>query len=368
MKDKDNTYPGMRERLLRWFDENQRDLPWRKEHKPYEIWVSEIMLQQTQVKTMLPFYFRWMARFPDLESLAGAPEEELLKCWEGMGYYSRVRSIHRTARMVMNDFGGEIPRDHRTLLSFPGIGPYTAGAIMSFAFNEDYPVVDGNIERIFARVFNIDRPIKENGTQNLLWKLAKELLPTGEARRFNQALMDLGALVCLPRKTYCEQCPIEKYCESAKLGVVHLRPVPTKRKAATPIEVAAGVLLKEGKIFIQKRPPTGLMPNLWEFPGGKVKDGETPEEALVREFREELGLEVRSSGKIALIRHSYTSFRVSLHAFWCRQEGQGEPVLRAASESLWVSPSDLDRYAFPAANRKLVHLIRNALVPVVTGG
>ncbi len=344
-------------KLVEWFEANKRDLPWRKAYSPYEIWISEIMLQQTQIKTVLPYFERWMAKFPDIASVA-ASEEEVLKSWEGLGYYSRAKNMHKTAQILVQAHGGEIPRDFSSVLSLPGIGRYTAGAIMSFAFNEAHPIVEANIERVIARVFNLAAPVKTREAQDFIWKKAEELLPRDDARRFNQALMELGAIVCMPKNPLCPQCPINSCCKSFELGLVDQRPVLLKRKSTTPIEVAIGVLVRKGKIFIQKRPASGLMPNLWEFPGGKVNAGENPEEALVREFREELGAAVKNLEKITVIRHSYTSFRVTLHAYYCEPEDEKmEPILRAAVDSRWVERDELNRYAFPAANRKLIDLL-----------
>jgi A/G-specific adenine glycosylase len=344
--------------LLAWFAENQRALPWRKEYRPYEIWISEIMLQQTQVKTMLPYFHRWMARFPDVRSVARAREEELLKHWEGLGYYSRVKNIRKTAEIIVRDHGGVFPKEHRTILSLPGIGPYTAGAISSIAFNEDRPLVDGNVERILARLFNLDKPVKERASREFIWSKANELIPAGRARQFNQALMDLGATICLPRRAACEKCPLFGHCESRRMGTVEQRPVNGRRKDIVAIEVAVGILEHRGRVLIQKRLPSGLMPNLWEFPGGKIRPGESPEQALVREFREELELVIRCGEQVASIKHNYTSFKVSLHAFTCRPAHPGQkPVLHSAVEARWVPMDELDQYAFPAANRKLIGMI-----------
>lgn len=349
---------GIQRLLLTWFGRSQRDLPWRKEYRPYEIWISEIMLQQTQVKTMLPYFHRWIARFPDVRAVARAREEELLKHWEGLGYYSRVKNIRRTAEIIVRDHGGMFPVEHRTILSLPGIGPYTAGAISSIAFNEDRPLVDGNVERIFARLFDLDKPVKEKASRKFIWSMAEELLPAGRARQFNQALMDLGATICLPRRASCEKCPLRGFCESRRAGTVDARPVNGRRKNTVAIEVAVGILLRRGRVLIQKRPPSGLMPNLWEFPGGKILPGESPEQALVREFREELELEVLCRERIASIKHSYTSFKVSLHAFKCAPARPGQkPVLHSAVEARWIPVAELERFAFPAANRKLIGMI-----------
>lgn len=349
---------GIQNDLLRWFTDKQRRLPWREDYTPYAIWVSEMMLQQTRVKTVLPYFKRWMQRFPDVASVAAADEQELLKYWEGLGYYSRVRNMHRAARHLVDEFNGRFPRNHEALLKLPGIGPYTAGAIMSLAFNADYAVVDGNVERVFARLFNIDRPVKEAATRTFIWHTAERLLPQGRARHFNQALMELGATLCLPQNPRCPDCPIQKSCAGHALGLVEQRPVPNKRKASTSIEVAIGVLVRGGRMLIQKRPPNGLMANLWEFPGGKLQAGETPQQALRREFREELQLSIRDLDPITVIRHSYTSFQVKLYAFRCRlRDARQHPVRKAAVALCWVTREQLEEFPFPAANRRLIKLL-----------
>lgn len=347
--------PQVQVNLLRWFEQNQRKLPWRQHYRPYEIWISEIMLQQTQVRTMLPYYTRWMQRFPHVQEVALAPEEELLKCWECLGYYARARNIHKTAQILVEDFDSRLPRNHDQLLKLPGIGCYTAGAIMSIAFNADCPAVDGNVARVLARIFDLKEPLGDRKTRNALWDIAERLLPKGKARRFNQALMDFGALVCTPKNPSCQTCPLRDLCRGLHADVVSERPVVGKTREIIPMHVAVGMLLHEGKVFIQKRSPSGLMPHLWEFPGGKLKDGEPPDDALLREFNEELEVRICSLQKVALIRHCYTTFRVTLHAFICRLEDAArQPVVRSAVEGRWVTPADLDRYAFPAANRKLI--------------
>jgi A/G-specific adenine glycosylase len=343
------------ERLLGWFAGNQRALPWRTSYSPYAIWISEVMLQQTRVETVIPYYLRWLKRFPNVEAIADAPEDEVLKHWEGMGYYARAQNIQKTATILVSECAGEFPLDHQAILTLPGIGPYTAGAIMSLAFNQDVPAVDGNVERVLARLFDIRTPVKERETRSRIWALAKGLIPEGEARNFNQSLMELGAVVCTPRNPLCGACPVESHCQSLRLGMVQERPVPTMKKSATAIEAVLGILVRERRIFIQKRGGSGLMPGLWEFPGGKIKPGESPEQALAREFSEELGIRIRPLRKIDVIKHQYTSFRVTLHCFVCRAtDDHQQPVLRAAVASRWVTAEEISRFAFPAANGKLL--------------
>lgn len=353
------TTRNIRRKLLEWFEHHQRDLPWRRHYRPYEVWISEVMLQQTQVNTMLPYFERWMARFPDLRSVAEAPEDTVLKHWEGLGYYSRARNIQRTARIILLERQGEFPKDYTTLRRLPGIGPYTAAAILSLAFKEDRPVVDGNVKRVFSRVFDIATVLSARESVRFMEETSRNLLPKGKAREFNQALMELGALVCTPRSPRCLECPIRRECRSRILGIVSRRPVRAQSGTPSSVEVAVGILLSHGRIFIQKRPPGGLMPLLWEFPGGKVQEGESPEAALVRELREELGVGVQILTKVGVIRHAYTSFRVVLHAFTCHLSDETPlPVLRSAIDCKWVDLGEIAHFPFPAANQKLIRMLQ----------
>jgi A/G-specific adenine glycosylase len=346
------------EGLLRWFAASQRSLPWRQRYSPYEIWISEVMLQQTQIKTVLPYYQRWMERFPDAPSIAEASEQEVLKYWEGMGYYLRARNILRAAKILADQYGGNVPDDYQAICRLPGIGRYTAAAIMSLAFNRDYGVVDGNVERVFARLFNLDEPVKAKESQAFIRGTVQLLMPQGQARDYNQAIMELGAVICVPRRPVCRDCPLMNCCDSNRLGIVSQRPVPGVKKATVPIKVALGVLVHDRQVLIQKRPDTGLMAGLWEFPGGKLESDETPQQALKREFLEELGLPVDPVRELAVIKHQYTSFRVELHCFLCHFSRRPRALrLNAAVQSRWVSPNELQQYPFPAANRKLITML-----------
>ncbi len=354
--------PQITENLLNWFAANQRSLPWRDQYLPYQTWISEVMLQQTQTKTVLPYYARWMQRFPDVHELAAASEHEVLKYWEGMGYYSRARNIHKTAKILVESFGGLFPEDHAQLIKLPGIGRYTAAAILSLAFNKDYAVVDGNVERVFARLFNLEMPVKTKAARGLIENMAHAIFPHGQARNYNQAVMELGATICLPKNPQCCRCPVRLYCESERLGVVNQRPVPGNRKALVAIEVVLGVLLYRRRVLIQKRPNTGLMAGLWEFPGGKLEVGETPEQGLRREFQEELGLKVSPVRQLAVIKHQYTAFRVRLYCYLCRFDREPQSItVNAAVEARWVSAKELEDYPFPAANRKLITMLAKIL-------
>lgn len=349
------------QQLLDWFAENGRDLPWRRTYLPYHIWISEIMLQQTQMERAIVYFQRWTERFPDIASVARAAEEEVLRLWEGLGYYSRARNIHKAARILVARHNGQLPPDHRLLRTLPGIGPYTAGAVMSLAFNQEFPIVDANIERLFSRIFNIAESVKTKENNTFIWQAARDLIPTGNARNFNQALMELGALVCTPKNPACLRCPLNGLCEALRLGTVHERPIQPPNPKSIRIEMATGVLIHKGKVFIQRRPANGVWANLWEFPGGRLEPGETPEAALVREFSEETELAVRCLDKIRVIKHNYTRYRVFLHCYLCALENNHSiPRLHAAQEYHWVETETLEDFAFPAPHRRLIEIMRAA--------
>jgi len=346
--------------LTAWFEAEKRDLPWRRDYTPYAVWISEIMAQQTQMDRVVPYFRRFMARFPDVAALAAADEDAVLVAWEGLGYYGRARHLHAAAKKIMAEYGGRLPEEPEAIRALPGIGDYTAAAIASIAFGVDVPVVDANVLRILARVADIDVPIKEPAGRAKAQALAERLLPKGHARQWNQALMELGGLVCRPKKPQCPTCPVRECCQARHLGIVAERPVLAKAKDIIPLNVATGVLVQAGRIFIQKRLAKGAWANLWEFPGGRIEPGETPEAAAVRELREETGFETAVADKLAIIRHGYTSYRVTLHCFLLRLPGltrearPPEPRLTAAQQSLWVVPAELARFAFPAGHRKLI--------------
>ncbi len=353
------THPtALQSQLLAWYRKHRREMPWRGAADPYAVWVSEIMLQQTQVATVRPYYARWMKRFPDVRALARATPGAVLKAWEGLGYYSRARNLHAAAKRVVTDFGGEVPRTAESLRSLPGIGRYTAGAIASIAFGLDEPVLDGNVARVLCRVSLVKRPPKEPRTQRALWGIARELLPAGRAGDFNQALMDLGATVCTPRNPQCPRCPVEPFCRARAEGLEGRLPARSRRKPLPHHEICVGVVRKAGRILIDRRNDDGLLGGLWEFPGGKRRRGESRQACVRREVLEELGVRVRVGAPVATVRHAYSHFRVTIHAFECDWVS-GRPRAIACAAWRWARPQDLGRYAFPAANRRII----SALAP-----
>lgn len=341
------------EPLLRWFRECRRELPWRRDLDPYAIWVSEMMLQQTQVATVIPYFELWMARFPTVRALAAASEDEVLHAWQGLGYYSRARNLLRGAREVMERFGGRVPSRLEDLLSLPGVGPYTAGAIASIAFNVPAPIVDGNVIRVLCRLFAFHGDPKKAPLRTRLWELAEWLIPAGDAREFNPAMMELGATVCTPVNPRCEVCPVRGVCEARRLGIQERLPEIAARPAVTPVHMVAGLVWRGGRVLIAKRrEDESRWAGMWQFPNAEVRTDEETGEAVRRAVRETTGIEVTPGPRAALVRHSVTRYRISLEAFHC-VESVGEPRSVGCRAWNWVSVPQLGDYALPAAHREI---------------
>ncbi len=347
--------------LLTWFRANAADLPWRRARTPYTVWLSEIMLQQTQVATVTGYFERFLAAYPDVQALAAAPLDDVLKRWEGLGYYSRARNLHRAARMIVTEWGGQFPDNAAALQQLPGIGRYTAGAIASLAFGEDVPVLDGNVIRILARLDNIADDIRQPAVISALWERAAALVPPGQAGPYNEALMELGRVICRPRQPRCGACPVAAHCLARAAGTQEARPVKARRAPTPHYDVVAGVIegqgAQAGRILIAQRPAEGLLGGLWEFPGGKQEDGESLPEALVRELEEELGIGVEVGEFIVQVKHAFTHFRITLHAFTCRHV-RGEPQALGVAGFAWVTLAEMDGYAFGRADQHVIAALR----------
>ncbi|MBI4316134.1 MAG: A/G-specific adenine glycosylase [Chloroflexi bacterium] len=348
---------SLQTRLLKWYAAHARALPWRGARDPYRVWVSEIMLQQTQVDTVIPYYRRWLKHFPTVKALARAPLGEVLAVWEGLGYYSRARNLHKAAQKVVAEFGGKLPRDANTLRKLPGIGRYTAGAIASIAFNADAAVLDGNVKRVLARVFNLTDDVKSAAGEKKLWALAQSLVPPGRAGDYNQAVMDLGATVCRRQQPACPVCPLRGLCEAQKLGVQDQRPVTRKRPPTPHYTVAAGIIRRRRRILIAQRPADKLLGGLWEFPGGKVEAGESLRACLRREVREELGIEIEIGEQRLKLAHAYTHFKITLHAF---EAGWVSGKVRAldVADFRWVRPAELSHFAMGKTDRAIAKAVQ----------
>ncbi|OPY84266.1 MAG: putative A/G-specific adenine glycosylase YfhQ [Syntrophus sp. PtaU1.Bin208] len=340
--------------LLSWYDKNKRLLPWRTTVDPYAIWLSEIMLQQTQVEAVIPYYRRFLEQFPTIQELARAPLEAVLKAWENMGYYSRARNLHAAARLVMDSHGGQLPENPAELRALPGIGPYTAGAILSIAFGKPLPAVDGNVKRVLSRLFAVDRPLDVGSTQQFISALAEKLVPIKEPGLFNSALMELGALVCRPGIPQCTRCPLTSICLAHAGECQHLLPV-TGSRANRPHREAGAVILRDSqnRLLIVQRPAAGFLGGLWKFPGGMLSPGETTSEGLKNRCREELNLSISVQEPLLKLQQGYTHFQLTLHVF----SGtilEGNPGLPAAGNRLWASVGDIRSFPFSRAELRIL--------------
>lgn len=341
-------------RLLKWFKKFGRTLPWRGAKDPYKIWISEIMLQQTQVETVKAYYTRWLQKFPKVESVASATEEEALKAWEGLGYYARARNFQKACRMVCNEFQGKIPSDPNQLEKLPGIGPYTKAAIASMAYRKPLACMDGNIKRIVCRLLAIEHPPSHRllAIENFL----NQHLPKTRPGDFNEALMDLGSMICTPQNPKCLVCPIHTYCKAYEQKIQDRLPVKEKKMKRPHYLISVGVIWKGNKILISRRKSKGLLGGLWEFPGGKIEALETPQACAKREIKEELGVEVSIGEQFGKVKHAFTHFSIEMHAFHCRYVS-GKPKTLGCSDWRWVQLSQIPELAFPKANHKLFELL-----------
>ena len=315
------------------------------------------MLQQTRVAQATPYFERFITAFPNVESLARAELDTVLKCWEGLGYYSRARNLHRTSKQLVKDFGGEIPKDEATLRALPGVGPYTAAAVLSIAFDKPFAVLDGNVIRVLSRVFAVEHDVRSSATKKALGAIADLLLDQNRPGIFNEAVMELGATICTPKAPACNECPLHPDCAAFAGGDPEAFPVASKKKPTPHYEIAVGVVVDvQERVLIQKRPEGAMLGGLWEFPGGKREAGETLQQACRRELREELGIDVEVGDEIAQIKHAYSHFSVTLHAFDCALVS-GEPVHHAKQPIQWVGLDELGELAFPRASGKLINVL-----------
>ncbi len=354
--------------LLAWIALGRRDLPWRQRRDPYAVWISEIMLQQTQVVTVVPYFERWMARFPDIAALAAAPLDDVLKAWEGLGYYARARNLQRTAQIVAAQYGGQLPGERGALLALPGIGRYTVGAILSLAFGQPEPILDGNVRRVLCRVYDIAEDPRKPDVARRLWETAAALVeaaPAGQAGDLNEALMELGAQVCTPGRPECASCPLRAMCLAHAHGVEAERPLRLARPRTPHYQVTAAVIQDpSGRYLLIQRPPSGLLGGLWGFPGSTAGDcpADAPDAAaladcLTRALAAGLGISVAVGEPLPPIQHAYTHFRITLQPFLCRLIS-GTVTPRAYTHARWVAAADLDAYAFPATDRKILDMLQ----------
>jgi A/G-specific adenine glycosylase len=334
----------LRQRLLDWFDAEQRALPWRRTRDPYRIWVSEVMLQQTRVATAIPYYRRFLRRFPSLRRLAAADLSSVLKAWEGLGYYARARNLHRAARLVLREHGGRLPRRFEEFARLPGAGEYLAAAVTSIAFGEPQAAVDGNARRVLARWLALRSPPEREPGRSAIRSWARRLLHPDRPGDSNQALMELGALVCTPRSPACERCPWSGDCRARQAGCPEAFPPRRPRREHPVRQAAAAMLERRGRLLLVRRAEQGLLGGLWELPGGFVDAGETPAAACRRHLRERLDLRVETGAPAARVAHDFTHFRMILWVFRCREIGVRARLVDGPDRR-WVRPQDIDSLA-----------------------
>ncbi len=338
--------------LLQWFKKKGRDLPWRKTRDPYAIWVSEIMLQQTQVATVIPYYKNFLKSFPTVHHLSKADLSKVLKIWEGLGYYSRARNLHRAAGIVMNHFNGKIPNQLKDLLNLPGIGRSTAGAILSFAYNEEAPILDGNAKRVISRLFAVsDNPAKGK-VENLLWRISESLIPKGYSNSFNQAIMDLGSMLCTTKEPQCLRCPLRNLCQGYLSGKPESYPPRTIKKTIPHITAISAVIEKDKKVLLNQRPPVGLLGGLWEFPNWKI-EGEK-RFGLRNYIKKEMGINVKVKESLGTFQQTYSHFKLTLHVFHCQP-------LNGKEKGKWVPIRKLPLLPMSRIHRRIAQMIDNEI-------
>jgi A/G-specific adenine glycosylase len=334
--------------LLHWFKQNGRDLPWRKTQDPYAIWVSEIMLQQTQVATVIPYFKKFLESFPTIRHLARADLSEVLKVWEGLGYYSRARNLHRASKIILDHFKGKIPDHPKDLLSLPGIGKYTAGAILSIAYNKEAPILDGNVRRVLSRVFAVSGDPKK--AEGLLWKISESLIPKGRSNAFNQALMDLGSMICLPKEPQCSRCSLNLLCKGEASGNPEKYPTRIVKRKIPHVEAIATVIQKDGKVLLNQRPPKALLGGLWEFPNWRSEEMGRLRLRLRNHIKKEMGINVEVRESIGTFKQTFTHFKLTLYVFNCEATaGRGKRK--------WVCMRDLDQFAMSRIHRRIAETI-----------
>jgi A/G-specific adenine glycosylase len=346
-------------RLLDWFARNRRDFPWRRDRDPYRIWVSEVMLQQTQAATVIPYFERFLRTFLTLADLAAADEQDVLRLWEGLGYYRRARDLLGTARLLAANNGGRFPDQPAALHGLPGLGRYTRNAVLSQAFDRRLPILEANSVRVLTRLFGRTGDPRRGPEQRWLWAAAESLLPSRRAGDFNQALMELGALVCTPAAPHCEECPLAEDCVARRLGLQAV--IPARAPAPTPtlVREAAVVVRRGEQVLLLQRPPDGRWASLWEFPHGPLVEGEAPDEGAARLLRELTGLQSRLGSELITLRHGVTRFRITLVCFEAEYLA-GDFHSAFYRQAVWATPAKLGAYPVSSPQRRLAKVLTEA--------
>jgi A/G-specific adenine glycosylase len=339
--------------VIQWYKANKRDLPWRDSRNPYLIWISEVMLQQTRVDQMLPYYQRFISRFPDVDLLAGAEIHDVLIAWEGLGYYSRARNLHQAAKSIVNTHDSQIPDNWAQFRELKGVGDYTAAAVLSIAFNKPYAVVDGNVIRLITRYLGVSDDVRSLSTRRYIQRVVSKWIPSESPSDFNQGMMEIGSQICKPKNPLCAECPLSQRCVAFKTAQTNVIPFKSRAKKVPHHTIVVGIVGRsDGKVLISRRPESVMLGGLWEFPGGKVESGESLEHALNRELAEELGIILRNITPFHELKHAYSHFKITMHAYRC-EIATGNPQPRSSDALEWVHVHELENYPFPKANRSL---------------
>ena len=338
--------------LIYWYNNNRRALPFRLTNDPYKIWISEIMLQQTQMKTVIPFYERWVGRLPTIESVAKTNIDFLLKLWEGLGYYRRCQNFYQASKIVVKDYEGVVPSDYESFKGLPGVGDYTAGAVLSISFGIPIPAIDGNVKRVMARLYGFKHLTRHNGA--IIYKAISSILKNVKPSDFNQGLMELGALICTSESPKCFRCPVFKDCKAFQSGNPTNYPKKKVNRAIPHFNVVTAIIWRGDTFYIQKRTEDKMLGGLWEFPGGKVENGETLELALLRELKEECKFNARILKKATSIKHRYSHYSITMHCYYCEEK---DDKIVSITNSNWIKKNQISQYSFPKANHKIFNFL-----------
>ncbi len=357
---------AFRIKLLDWFDRNRRNLPWRDNHDFYRIWVAEVMLQQTQVVKVLEYYNRFLQLFPDLPTLAAAELTAVLKAWEGLGYYARARNLHRAAQIIVNEFNGKIPLTDKVFDRLPGVGEYMAAAVKSQTENMPLAVVDGNVKRVLSRLFLIEMPGNSAAAKKRFRHEAEALLAPEAPGDFNQALMELGAVVCRPQNPICERCPVKTFCLAYSSNRQNELPLTSKKAKIPEFKIAVAVIRDRNKFLLVKRKPEGLLGGLWEFPGGKIQPDESEAKGCARVIKEKINLGLAQLQFVGTIKHAYTHFKIRAAVFTC-QKFFGQIRLSEHEAFRWLTGEQFDSLPMHKANLKIISLLKEQQIERRTG-
>tara|TARA_B100000287_G_scaffold413630_1_gene445359 strand:- start:493 stop:1557 length:1065 start_codon:yes stop_codon:yes gene_type:complete len=338
--------------ILSWYRREKRILPFRLTSNPYKIWLSEVMLQQTRVNTVIPYYNSWIKSYPSLASVAKAKISSLLKIWEGLGYYSRCKNFHKACKIVVNDFQGIVPSKLENFIALPGVGEYTAAAVLSIAYNKPYPVIDANVKRVLCRLLGI-RNYSQYNKDRILRNLTK-IIPQKYPGDFNQGIMEIGALICKSQNPDCKVCPVQQFCIANHRGCPERYPKKIKKKSVPHYEIVTGIIWRGNKFYVQKRDNNAMLGGLWEFPGGKVESDESYRTALIRELQEECGAIIKVCKKIGAVKHTYSHFSITLHLYHCIEDNN---KIDLKPNMKWIKPNQVEMLPFPKANHKLFKIL-----------